>query len=97
MSGCCRGLPAKVCLARPYGCHDEPPPKAPAVPTKPATPTKVDELTTLRATVARLETAARVMRQHIKTKHDMTRNTAAFDPTMDQRLAEWGVALGEPR
>lgn len=25
MSGCCRGLPAKVCIARPYGCADEPP------------------------------------------------------------------------
>jgi hypothetical protein len=24
MSGCCRGLPAKVCIARPYGCADEP-------------------------------------------------------------------------
>lgn len=24
MSGCCRGLPAKVCIARPYGCGDEP-------------------------------------------------------------------------
>lgn len=26
MSGCCRGLPAKVCWARPYGCSDKPPP-----------------------------------------------------------------------
>lgn len=25
MSGCCRGLSAKVCIARPYGCSDEPP------------------------------------------------------------------------
>jgi hypothetical protein len=25
MSGCCRGLPAKACIARPYGCSDEPP------------------------------------------------------------------------
>lgn len=25
MSGCCRGLPAKVCWARPYGCSNEPP------------------------------------------------------------------------
>ena len=24
MSGCCRGLPAKVCIARPYGCADAP-------------------------------------------------------------------------
>lgn len=24
MSGCCRGLPAKVCIARPYGCSDGP-------------------------------------------------------------------------
>lgn len=23
MSGCCRGLPAKVCWARPYGCSNE--------------------------------------------------------------------------
>jgi hypothetical protein len=24
-NGCCRGLPARVCAARPYGCADEPP------------------------------------------------------------------------
>lgn len=23
-NGCCRGLPAKVCIARPYGCSDGP-------------------------------------------------------------------------
>lgn len=29
MSGCCRGLPAKVCIARPYGRADGPPPDDP--------------------------------------------------------------------
>lgn len=26
-TGCCRGLSAKDCIARPYGCFDEPAPK----------------------------------------------------------------------
>jgi hypothetical protein len=34
MSGCCRGLPAKVCIARPYGCSDGPTPD-PARATRP--------------------------------------------------------------
>lgn len=25
-TGCCRGLTAKACIARPYGCSDNPPP-----------------------------------------------------------------------
>lgn len=25
-TGCCRGLSAKDCIARPYGCSDNPPP-----------------------------------------------------------------------
>lgn len=45
------------------------------------------------ADIVRLVQAARVMRQHIKTKHDMTWNTAGFDPTLEQRLQEWGTAL----
>lgn len=35
MSGCCRGLPADECWARPYGCADQPPARWTAPPPEP--------------------------------------------------------------